>query len=340
MWTRLAARLRAWWHRREVQATVDEELEFHVEMEGLAHEAEGLSADEAHRQALADLGGTEQVREDILEVRTPRLMLFAWRVRQDLRYACRTFARTPLAVLSVVLVLACGIGLNTAVFSAVDALFFAPLPVPNASAVVYVSGPKGVSVDYGVFRDRAHGAVLSVAPTSSYPDMTLASPDVHLRSIGERVSANYFETLGLSPELGHFFVPSDDDERTADRAVILSDALWRQRFGADPNVIGRQVTLNDQDATIIGVAPPGFHGISLPWRPSQLWATSPQRRANGLPITRAQAFAARLAPGVSPASLIAMVADRPGQPNPRSGVYELLWSRPAVGPLACAELCH
>ena len=333
MWTRLTARLRAWWHRRQIRNTIDEELAFHVEMERTLHQSEGLSPDEARRQAVADLGGTAQVREEILEVRTTRLARVADRVRQDLRYACRTFARTPLAVASIVVVLACGIGLNTAVFSAIEALFFQPLPVPSPSAVVYVSGPAGAFVDYEVFRERAHSAVLDVTPTDQR-SATLTSPEVHLWAEGEWVNANYFETLGLRPALGRFFAPSEDDPRNVDRAVVLSDDLWRHRFGADPNLIGQRIALDQDDCTVIGIAPPGFHGVSLPWRPSQFWATFAQQVSGRTKLpTSAVAFVARLAPQVSIAALAAMVADRPGETSPAPGrtAYVL---EPAIGPLA------
>lgn len=333
MWTRFAARLHAWWHRQQIRNTIDEELAFHVEMERALHESEGLPADEARREALAHLGGTARVREEVLEVRTPRLVALADRVRQDLRYGFRTFARTPLAVASIVFVLACGIGLNTAVFSAVEALFFHPLPVPNASAVVYVSGPAGTWVDYEVFRERAHGAVLGVTPTDQRSS-TLTSPEVHLWAEGEWVNANYFETLRLRPALGRFFVPSEDDPRNIDRAIVLSDDLWRRRFGADPNIIGQRIALDQEDCTVIGIAPPGFHGVSLPWRPSQFWATFAQQISGQTKLpTSAVAFVARLAPQVSIAALAAMVADRPGETSPAPGrtAYVL---EPAVGPLA------
>ena len=338
MWIRLAARLRAWWHRRELQATVDEELAFHVEMERAAHEGDGLSSDAARRQALADLGGTAHVRADILEVRTPRLVALAERVRLDVRYAGRTFARTPLSITSVVVVLACAIGLNTAVFSAIDALFFAPLPVPSPSTVVYVTGPARSFVDYAVFKNRAHAAVVSVSPTESRV-MPLTSPDVHLFGHGEWVNATYFETLGLRPELGRFFVPSEDDPRNVDRAVVISDDLWRGRFGADPSVVGRPVQLDGTDCSIIGVAPPGFRGVSLPWEPSEFWATYAQQ-ISGLSLsTRSVSFVARLAPGVSAATVAPMVADRPGQQNPAPGhTFTTYIIRPAIGPLAPQDI--
>ena len=314
--TRLLARLRAFWHRREIRETLDEEIRFHVDMESAAHRARGLTAVQAARQAAIDLGGPGHARDAVLDVRTSPLRRLANSCGQDVRYGLRTFARTPLAIASVVLVLAVGIGLNSAVFGAIDAVFFRPLPVPRPDEMVYVTAPTG-AVNFVVFRDRARGSITGMSTTEPAQNVTLSSDSLHMTANGESVGIDYFRVLQLVPSVGRFFEPADDDSNEADSALVISDDVWRHRLGADSNVIGQSVLVDGVRHVIVGIAPPGFRGLSLPWMPSEFWVV---RRIPAEFKARVKsvsgALLARLSPGASVRSLGAIVANRPGQ-DPR-----------------------
>jgi len=329
--TRLVAWLRALWKRREVRATVDEEIAFHLAMETRTRREHGESPDEARRQALAEFGAPSLVRAEILDVRTPWLGRFAGGALQDARYALRSFVRTPLAMTSVVLVLAVGIGLTSAVFAAVDALFFRGLPVPDADRMVYITAP-GSGVDVGALSDAAQGAIRSASPTSWVGGLLSSdglNGDLHVRANGEYVSPDYFTALSLRPTVGRFFVSADADQGNADVAIVISDDLWRTRMSSDATAVGRAVRFEGRRAVIIGVAPRGFRGVALPWRPTEFWMIQPR------PPSRTgfvgSAAVARLAPGASIEALAAAVKARANSSEPVSRNHADVVVRPAVG---------
>ena len=325
--TRLLAWLRALWKRREIRATVDEELAFHVEMEADAHRRHGDPPDEARRHALAEFGPPSFVRAEILDVRTPWLGRFTSGVLQDTRYALRSFSRTPLAMASVVIVLAVGIGLTSAVFSAVDALFFRSLPVPNADRMVYITAP-GAEVDIGAFKDAAQGAIRAISPTQ-WTGGLLSNDDLHVRANGELVGPAYFAALGLRPELGRFFLQSDADPGDADWAVVVSDDLWQSRLSGNSAVVGLPVQLMGRRAVVIGVAPPGFRGVALPWRPSEFWVV--QRLPPPFRQHLAQSAIARLSGGANAQALAAAVNAHATNGEPATTNHAEISIRPAVG---------
>ena len=190
----------------------------------------------------------------------------------DLRYAARGLARRPGYTLTVVLTLAVGIGATTSIFSAVHALLLRPLPYPRPDELMKLtivtpgrgslpgtdemvwSYPK-----YLVLREnqRAFSAVSAYTPS----DFTITSGDVE-RIHGEQTTSRYLPVLGLTPAMGHNFEADIDAHGGARPEVIISDVLWKRRFNADPQIVGKTIDLDRSPFTIVGVAPEGFSGLS------------------------------------------------------------------------------
>jgi predicted permease len=189
-------------------------------------------------------------------------------LRADLRFAGRMVVKSPLFTAIVVLTLALGIGLNTAVFSAVDALLLRPLPgVRSADELVqlYRTYPGGMA--YGSnsiphFWDlrRRSTEVFSGVAAWSFVTANLTTTDRPVRVFGQMVSADLFTVLGAQAARGRTFVPAEDEGRGAHPVAVLSDAGWRAHFGADPDIVGRRVMLNGQSVEIVGVTAPDFNG--------------------------------------------------------------------------------
>ena len=232
----------------------------------------------------------------------------------DLRYASRVVTKSPVFTTVVVLTLALGIGLNTAVFSAIDALLLRPLPGTRNSAELvqlYRSQPGGMLYGsnsiphFNDVRERSGDAFSSVALWSFQP-VNLSSSERTQRLFAALASANYFKVLGVNMVVGRGFLAQEDSGRGAHAVTVLSYATWKELFNSDPNIVNRTVILNGQTYSVVGVAPPEFRG-SLPvvapalWVPlTQLAQISPgqsnhadQRGYNSFNVV------ARLKPGVS-----------------------------------------
>ena len=237
----------------------------------------------------------------------------------DLRYSARFLLRHPGFTSLSTLVLALGLALNTALFSIVNAVFFRSLPVEAPEEIVYLywivgernrqPHPMGVR-DYEHFRD-APGAFSGM--TGHLGVVTwMSAADETMMLHGEHVFANYFDVLGVKPQLGRFFAADEDALAAIQFAVVISDRLWKRQFKADPAVIGTKVRLNrwgrvPQTHTIVGVAPPGFRGVNNPWTPSDVWVTFAQ--GSGMEYRRFSiAPIARLSPGVTLPQARAIVA--------------------------------
>jgi predicted permease len=238
----------------------------------------------------------------------------------DLRQAIRTLRKHPGFVALAACVLALGIGLNTAIFSIVYAMLFRPFDVkaPEELVSIYQAPPRQ--------RDRPHVLstryydVLSQERQTFAETTAVGETSVMLRADGQpelvrgaAVLSNYFAVLGAQPALGRTLVPAEDDIATPERAVVISDALWRRRFESDPNIIGRQIAfVLDQievPYTIVGVMRPGFSGIADPWRRPEVWVTHAQARRQPARLW-AGVMIARLQRGVSAEQVRALVSAR------------------------------
>jgi predicted permease len=288
-----------------------EELEFHLESRIAQLVARGLSPEAARREAVRRLGGSlAQTRRrlgDSAERRDRRMdMLQAMRnLADDVAYAVRGLARRPGITIAAVLMLAIGIGANTALYSAVDALLLRSLPYAEPSRlmdVVQTNGPGGNSPwswpRYRYFRDAAT-SYASIA-LHQYSQTTLTGTDPERIGI-EEVTAAYLPTLGLKVRLGHDFPGDLDAGPGARKVALISDALWQRRYNADPAVTGRTISLNRESWEIAGVLPPGFRGLS---GRADVLVNLTARQADDLiqPWSLEFDLIGRLRPGVTPAA--------------------------------------
>ena len=271
LWRQLARGLRALIHRSAADRDVSDEVQHYLEQAAAAHRARGLSPDAALRAARLELGSTTGVRE---EVRGSGWENVVETILADLRYAARRLRSAPGFTVITVLTLAVGIGATTAIFSAVNPILFAPLPYPDAGRIAMVwetfnagGRQEGTFGMYAELRERARSfdAIAVLRPWQP----TMTGPDQPERFDGQRVSAGYFRVLGLSPALGRNFEAAED-RFGGPRVVILSDALWRRRFGADTAIIGRPIVLDGDPWTVVGVMPRRFENVLAPG--AALWA--------------------------------------------------------------------
>jgi putative ABC transport system permease protein len=284
----LLFRARALLRRGTVDADLDEELRAHLEALIRKHERAGLTRQDASRRANIEFGGLEQVRADCRDARGVTLVET---VAHDLRYASRMLRKDAPFTLIVVLTLALGIGASTTVFSVVNAILLKPLPYPGVERVVFPWRVPPPSINVGFseipwgrveFLTFAHqsqafehlGAFLGAA-------FNLTGAGEPARFDGARVSAGFFPVLGVAPQLGRVFRP-DEDQPGHELEVVLSDRLWRDRFGADPAVTGRTVNLNGAPYTIVGVMPEAFAFPQSPGMPGSF--TLPRHTALWVPL--------------------------------------------------------
>lgn len=255
-----------------VEHDVDDEVRHYFDEAVASHMARGLSRDAALRAARSEMGQSLAVREQIMDV--------GWEARftslsRDVRQAARGLRRDAIFTTVAVLTLALGIGASTAIVAAVTPVLFEPLPYPGADRLVSVieSAPSNASRNPGTYAMFAHLA----ARTRSFDAMavlrswqpTLTGVEPPERLEGQRVSAAYFRVLGVAPAAGRG-LQADDDRPGSPRVVVLSDALWQRRYGADPSIVGRTVQLDDVDYTVVGIMPARFENVLAP--SADLWA--------------------------------------------------------------------
>src|SRR6478752_6889671 len=202
---------------------------------------------------------------------------------RNLKLAFRTLFKSPFVAIVAILSLALGIGANAAIFSLFDELLLQPLPVtdPARLANFKAPGPQYGSnscndagdcdevFSYPMLRDlqKANTAFSGIAGHFLLGVSVAMSGQTPVSGRGLYVTGNYFSVLGLRPALGRLFTPHDDETIGANYLAVLSYPFWETQLGSDPNVVGKQITINGQQMTITGVAPKGFTGTTLGARP-------------------------------------------------------------------------
>ncbi|HSL55835.1 MAG TPA: ABC transporter permease, partial [Pyrinomonadaceae bacterium] len=257
--SRIASTWRNLSNKDVVDHELSEELRAHVDLLTDQKIRDGLEPEAARRAALVEVGGVEQVKERVREVRMGRPLED---LSQDLRYALRGLRKHRAFTAVAVITLALGIGANTAIFTVINTVLLRPLPYEQPDQLVVLTEtiserPAGVS--YQNFVDwRSQNTVFenitALRPRESF-NLTGAGESERLQ--GRLVSANFLATLGIKPIRGRDFL-AEDDQPSATPVAIISDALWQRRFGADESVIGKQLTLNGQQYTVIGITPADF----------------------------------------------------------------------------------
>ena len=260
MLTTLFGRVKGLLRRNAIDLELDEELQFHVEMETQKHIERGMSPGEARRVALRDLGGVTQTKEAVRDERS----VWVDSLLQDLRYAWRSLRRAPGFTTIAVLTLALGIGLNTGLFGIVNAVLIRPLPFPHPEQLVSIGGVV-MKNDFTTF-DRKVFAVLAHYSVGS-ADLTDAGEPTRIPACS--VSPVFFTVFGIRPALGRDFRRDEGADGVNDVAII-SDGFWRRQFAARADVLGLQIQLNGKPHRIVGVGPSGFTfpGLTDVWLPS------------------------------------------------------------------------
>ncbi|HEV8597907.1 MAG TPA: ABC transporter permease [Gemmatimonadales bacterium] len=249
---------------------VQKEIELHLELRAKEFEAQGMSAEQAHKAALAAFGDRGAIESEVQSLRGDTLRERHRRDRvgellQDLKVAVRGLLRASGFTAVALLTLALGIGANSAIFSVVRSVLLRPLPYPDSQQLVQLwtdhrargrAEPEWLTpTEFFEWRDGNSTFSGMAAYTSWGPDLTGSGEPEALGGI--MVSGNYFMVLGATPALGRLLSPADDDAR-AEGVIVLSDALWRRRFGAERGVLGRVLQLNGESWTIVGVLPRQF----------------------------------------------------------------------------------
>ncbi len=266
----LAARLKALLNRAHSDADLDEDIQAHLDLLTQEHLERGLTPDAARAAARRAFGGvntTKAVYQD------QRGLPFVETLAQDLRYGWRLVRRRPGFALAAILSLALAIGANTLAFSVVNGLILRPLPVDAPERLVTVQSALwgGVSHSFPNYRDfRDRNEVFSGLLGFRIAAMNLEATGPAARVWGYLATGNYFDVLGVRPVAGRFFTQHDDIEPGASPIAVLSYDGWQRRFFGAPDVVGRTVRINGLPYTIIGVAPRGFHGTELLYRP-EIW---------------------------------------------------------------------
>ena len=294
------ARLSGSLRRRTLDAEMDEEMRFHVEMQTAKNLERGMVPDEARRAAVIAFGGADRMKESARDETRQRWLEDGL---QDVRYALRLLRRSPGFTFVAVASLALGIGANTTVFSVVSAVLLKPLPYPEPERLVSVGVQDG---------ERTHSSLsvadleeieargTSFAAIGAYQrapgGITLVGSSGAEQIPGTWITAGVIPALGVAPAIGRAALPTEDDDGGAP-VVILSHAFWTERFGGSPEALGQPLMLEGEAFTIVGVMPEGFTLPAMPddriWPILQL--AKPEYRAPFWLRTFA-----RLAPSVTP----------------------------------------
>ncbi|HKF53667.1 MAG TPA: ABC transporter permease [Candidatus Acidoferrales bacterium] len=320
---RFVARLSSFTTRHQDDQRLKEEIAEHVALQTAENLRAGLSPAQARRQALLKFGAVESMTEDY---RSERRFLSFDTLLQDLRFALRMLRKSPGFTLVAVLTLALGIGVNTAIFSVIDAVLLRPLPYPNPGGLISVQeAGRGVgnSVSYPDFFDwQAQNHVFSSMASYHADEFTLAGVEEPTHVLALFTSADLFKVLQVSPLLGRTFQP-EDDQRGHDVA-ILSYSLWHGVFHASPDIVGRSISLNNERFTVIGVMPEGFQFPPTSHR--DLWVSTAIDRESRSNIMTGRGYnilnvIARLRDGTSLASAqteMNLIARRLAQQYPKN----------------------
>jgi predicted permease len=333
---RLLARLRSWFgtlvHRRRSESEMAAEFRFHVEARADDLAQSGIPREEALRRARVEFGGMEGIKEECREATGASVYAT---LAQDLRFGLRLLRKSPGFATAAALTLALGVGANTAIFSVVYAVLLRPLPYTDPDQLVTAFQTRlqdGVKMtgssflDLEEWRQQSH-AFTELAGVQRH-DLTLTGrgePDVVDTAV---VTPEVFSLLEARPLAGRALVPPDG-RPGAEPVVVLSEALWRTRFGSDPGVVGTSVTLDQRPFTIVGVMPAGFRVPAFVQR-QQIWIPLAQDPLFGSWMPRRGGHwlrvVGRLKPGTSVAQAQAemdAIAERLGREHPENAGWAI-----------------
>ncbi len=257
----LLYRLRALFHREQMDAEVDEELRNHLERETEKYRRAGSPPEEATRRAHLAMGGSEQAKQQCRESRGTKLFDD---LLQDLRYAIRSSAKTPGLAVLIVLSLAIGIGANTAIFSVTSTLLLKPLPYPSPDriAILWLRVPGiGIPQDWpspGQYHDIVtQNHVFEDTALATGGSFTLTERSKATKVDGIRATSSLLPMLGATPMLGRVFLP-EEDLPGKPATIVLTYGFWQRQYAGDATIIGRSITLDGHPYAVVGVLSSGF----------------------------------------------------------------------------------
>ena len=248
-------------HRSQIEREMDTELRSHLQIRADDLQRQGFSRDEAERQARVEFGAYERYKEECRETLGSRLL---GELIADVRHGLRVLRQNPGFTAVALITLALGVGANTAIFSAVDAVLLRPLPYRDASRLVYISEfwPHETNVKTVPSPDFAnwseHDQLFDgLAAYGGGAELNLTSAGEPERVQGARVTADFFSVLGVQPYLGRSFL-REEDRPGGRNVVLLSFDLWQRRFGSDARIVGSTIQLGGEPFTVVGITPAGF----------------------------------------------------------------------------------
>ena len=263
--SRLTSLLRNLFHTQREERELDEEVRSHELLLADEKIRAGLNPQEARRQARLELGGVEQVKEQVREMRAGHLLET---LSQDVRFGIRMLRKNPGFTTVAVLTLALGIGANISIFGLVDTVLLRPLPVKDPDQLVSLSlrqtGQAFTPVfSYPDFRDIREQASTAFSDILAY---RVGIDGLSVNGQADRVvvhyvTGNYFTLLGVKPALGRLILPWEGEEPEADPVLVLGYSYWQTRFAGDPNILGKRVQIDGHPVTIVGVAPQNFRSV-------------------------------------------------------------------------------
>jgi hypothetical protein len=262
-------------HPDRVELELDDELR--SVLESLTDEKirQGLSPQDARRSAALELGGLDNLKERVREVKAGALLDT---LQLDIRYGTRMLRKHPSFALAAIATLALGIGANTAIFTLIDALALRSLPVHLPNELVYLEMEtqtgRNSYFSYPMFeslqeRATSFSGLAAVTALDRVNVVHRGEPEI---ATGELVTGAYFDVLGLQPQLGRLL--GRDDDRSGNAVAVISDSYWRRRFARDLEVVGTVVMVRGLPVTIVGVTPPAFFGmkVGVQWTSRCRWA--------------------------------------------------------------------
>lgn len=295
--------------KRALDAQLDTELRFHIEKLTNDYIAKGMAPEEARRQAVLEFGGREQIKEELRDVHRVTVIETTM---ANLKSAFRSIRKSPSFSLAVILTLALGIGANSAVFSAIDAILLRPLPFPEGDRLILLEQLRLKNAS-----PQTHAAPVRLEDWNRLNSALQGITGYYIEDVSESsgalpekvtealVAPRFLQVLGVLPAAGRDFAP-EEEHFGGPTAIIISDAFWRRRFGASPDVLGRKLRIGSRSFPIVGIMPASFR---FPNREVDLWS--------GVPIDAPYAQSrestwfsavARLKPGVSLAQASADLA--------------------------------
>jgi predicted permease len=301
----IRAWLRALFRKRKLDAEMDDEIRSHVEMQMQENLEAGMAPDEARYAALRQFESVESTKESCREQRG---FHGAETLVGDVRFALRMLRKNLGFTIVSVLTLALGIGANVVVFGIVNAVLLKPLDVNDPQNLYQFrlkpwTSFKLLTTSYPAFEDfrQRNTAFSDIAGFNGYSQARLSWGNSVRRVAGYAVTGNYFELLGVQPEVGRFFQAADEHGPNSAPYVVLSHNLWRSAFNADPGIVGTTVRLDKDQYTVVAVAPALFHGTEQfvwpdYWIPFVNWGSDVLDSRTSVSLT----MLGRLKPGVTP----------------------------------------